>query len=101
VGAGLKFGFELHELGHGFGLSVRQWARSGIWSCSSTQSRAQQPSNERQAWNQGGDFFAPKLLLFQTKLIKFSQCLSILSLVVSLGELESILRNYKHGTDVG
>jgi len=25
----------------------------------------------------------------------------ILSLVVSLGELESILRNYKHDTDLG
>jgi len=27
--------------------------------------------------------------------------MSILSLAVSLGELESILRNYKHGTDFG
>jgi len=27
--------------------------------------------------------------------------MTILSLVISLGELESILRNYKHGADFG
>jgi len=32
----LKLGFELLRLGHGLGLSVRQWARLGIRSCSST-----------------------------------------------------------------
>jgi len=46
------------------------------------------PSNEHLAWNRGGDLFAPKLLLFSTNLIKFSYCMSIMSLIVSLGELE-------------
>jgi len=72
-----------------------------IWSHWSPKVKSAKPSIEHLAWNLGGDFLIPKLLLISKILAKFSRCMIILSLEINLDKLESILRNYKHGTNFG